>query len=214
MNKRLRLFVVAIAALALILGAIVAAGVSKARAKKEMEERLELVQRAAAVGAAGRASCERIVGPLEQDLAALETDEGGSDRVKKAYRALGDCQMQLGRHQQAVDAYAKVAFFDPQQGRAHGDLANAYTRLGDQSNAIRHARLAAQLSPNTWQAHRVLARALENAGRFPDALAAMRRAAELAPANQQGAARQAVTRLESKVADAAPAAAAQRGSDE
>jgi len=202
MNKRLRLFIVAIAALVLIAAAIAFTGASRVRAQKEIETRLEALQRGAAAGPAGRQICEQAVTKVEQDLATLEADEAASDRVKKGYRALGDCQMQLGRARQAVDAYAKVVFFEPEQGRAHGDLARAYSRAGDHTSAIRHGRLAVQLSPTNWQAHRVLARVLEAAAHDQEALASMRKAAQLAPAEQQVNAQKAVARLEEKAAGA------------
>lgn len=214
MSKRLRLFVVAIAALVVIVGAIAFTGASRVRAQKDMQARLETLQKAAAAGSAGRAVCEKVVATAEQDLPALEADEAASDRVKKGYRALGDCQMQLGRHQQAVDAYAKVVFFDPEQARAHGDLARALSRTGKHAEALQHAHLAVQLAPNSWQAHRVLARVLESGQKFPDALAAMKTAAELAPPEQQAGAQKAVARLESKVAGTAPASASAGGEDE
>ncbi len=206
MNKRLRLFVVAIAALALIVGAIVATGVSNTRAKQEMDARLQALKSAAAAGAAGRAACANVVTRVEQELRALEADEGGSKRVVNGYRALGDCQMQLGQSRQAIEAYQKVVSFEPEAGRAHGDLARAYSRSGDHTNAVRHARLAAQLSPTQWQAYRVLARVLEAAAQYDDALTAMRKAASLAPANQQKGAQSAIARLEARASGSASAA--------
>ncbi len=206
MTKRLRLFVVAIAALALIVGAIVVTGVSNTRAKQEVDARLQALKSAAAAGAAGRAACANVVTQVEQDLRALEADEGGSTRVVEGFRALGDCQLQVGQSRQAIDAYQKVAGFEPEMGRAHGDLARAYSRSGDHTSAVRHARLAVQLSPTQWQAHRILARVLEAATQYEDALAAMRKAASLAPADQQRGAQNAIARLESRVSGSASAA--------
>jgi len=203
MSKRLRLFVVAIAALVVILGAIVFTGVSSTRATQEMEARLEAVQRAAAAGAGGRAICEKVTERVALDLPGLEKSENGSERVRKAYRALGDCQMQLGRFDQAADAYAKVVFFEPEQARAHGDLARAYARAGKQAQAMQHGHLAVQLAPNNWQAYRVLARVLETGESYPEALDAMRKAAALAPANQQAGAQRAIARLEKKISGGA-----------
>jgi len=214
MNKRLRLFVVAIAALVLIVGAIVVTGVNNTRSKQEMEARLQTLTTAAAAGTAGRASCANIATRVEQDLRALEADEGGSKRVVNGYRALGDCQMQLGQSRQAIDAYQKVVSFEPEAGRAHGDLARAYSRSGNHTDAVRHARLAAQLSPNQWQAHRVLARVMESAAQYEDALAAMRKAASLAPADQQPAAQNAVARLEARVSGSASAVDQTEDADE
>jgi len=214
MSKRLRLFVVAIAALALVLGAIVFTGVSTQREKQELEARLEALQRAASAGAAGRSTCEGLTAKVEQDLPALEASEGASERVKKGYRALGDCQTQLGRHQQAVDAYSKVVFFEPEQARAHGDLARAYSRAGKSNEALRHGHLAVQLAPNSWQAHRVLARVLESNNQYPAALDSMRKAAQLAPANEQSGAQKAVVRLEAKIGGMTTAEASAGGDDE
>ena len=214
MNKRLRLFVVAIAALALIVGAIVATGVSNTRAKQEMDARLQALKAAAAAGAAGRAACANVVTRVEQDLRALEADDGGSKRVVNGYRALGDCQMQLGQSRQAIDAYQTVVGFEPEVGRAHGDLARAYSRGGDHTSAVRHARLAAQLSPTQWQAHRVLARVMESAAQYEDALAAMRKAAALAPADQQQGAQNAIARLEARVSGSASATDRTEADDE
>lgn len=214
MSRRLRLFVVAIAALILIVGAIVWIGVDKARTKQEMEARLATLQRAADAGAAGRSVCREIVPAAEQDLPKLEAAEGGSVDVRKSYRALGDCQMQLGRYPQAVEAYGKVVFFDPEQARAHGDLARAYSRAGKASDAARHARLAVQLAPNSWQAHRVLARVLESNGQWANALASMRKAAALAPADQQHGAQQAIARLQARLDGSASATASQDGEED
>jgi len=214
MSKRLRLFIVAIAALLLILGAIVFTGVSGTRAKQEMEARLEAIQRASSAGAGGRAICEKVAGRVAEDLPGLEKSEGGSERVRKAYRSLGDCQMQLGQFDQAAEAYSKVAFFEPEQARAHGDLARAYSRAGKQAQAMQHGHLAVQLAPNSWQAHRVLARVLEEGEKYPEALASMKQAAALAPADQQAGAQKAIARLETKITGGAGAPAPTGDADE
>jgi Flp pilus assembly protein TadD len=113
---------------------------------------------------------------------------------------MGECLMRVGRYQEAVEAFDKVVFYEPQQSRAHGDLALALARAGRRQAALQHAHLSVQLAPNIWQAHRVLGQVLAADGRTQEAIAAMEKAKALAPAGEQPAAQRAIDRLEARLA--------------
>jgi tetratricopeptide (TPR) repeat protein len=198
MSKRARLLLVALAAGILIVGAYSWLRVQDARTQQQFDSALEGARRAAQAGPAGKGVCERVLPVLRDGVPALDRREAGSDRVKRAYRAMGECLMRVGRYQEAVEAFDRVVFYEPQQSRAHGDLALALSRAGRRQAALQHARLSVQLSPNVWQAHRILGQVLAAEGRTQEAIVAMERARSLAPAGEQASAQRAIDRLKAR----------------
>jgi tetratricopeptide (TPR) repeat protein len=202
MSKRGRLLLAGVAAGILIVGAYSWFRVQEARTQQQFDAALDAARRAAQAGQAGRAVCERVLPVLERGVPALERRESGSDGVKRAYRAMGECLMRVGRYEGAVEAFDKVVFYEPQQSRAHGDLALALSRAGRRQAALQHAHLSVQLAPNVWQAHRVLGQVLAADGRTQEAIVAMEKAKTLAPASEQASAQRAIDRLKGRIAGA------------
>jgi tetratricopeptide (TPR) repeat protein len=203
MSKRVRLLLVAVAAAVAVVGIYSWFRIQDARSERQFDSASEAARRAVQAGPAGRAVCERVLPVLERDTPAFDRREPGSERVKRAYRVMGECLMRMGRYGQAVEAFERVVFYEPQQSRAHGDLALALSRAGRRQAALQHAHLSVQLAPNAWQAHRVLGRTLAADGRTREAIAAMEKAKALAPANERAAAQRAIDRLKARVAGAA-----------
>jgi tetratricopeptide (TPR) repeat protein len=202
MSKTGRLLLAGAAAAVLIVGGYSWMRIEEAREQQQFESALEAARRAELAGRTDRGVCERILPALQAGVPALDEREPGSDAAKRAYRALGDCLMRVGKYQEAAEAFDKVAFYEPQQSRAHGALARALSRAGRHQAALQHAHLSVQLAPNAWQSHRVLARILEAQGRVQDALAEMERAKQLAPAGEQAGAQRAIQRLMAKASGA------------
>jgi tetratricopeptide (TPR) repeat protein len=203
MSKRARLLLTALTAVAVVVGAYSWWRIQESRTQQQFDTALEAARRGTDAGKAGASVCQRALPALERSLPALEEDEGGSNRVKRAYRALGGCLMLVGRYEQAVEAFDKLVFYEPQQARAHGDLALALVRAGRRQAALQHAHLAVQLAPNSWQAHRVLGRVLAADGHTREAVAVMEKAKALAPAEEQAAAQRAIDRLAAKAGGSA-----------
>jgi tetratricopeptide (TPR) repeat protein len=205
MNSKLRLMGVAAVGLSIVVGGGVWWQGKQARAAQLFDRALKAAQVGARAGAAGAESCKAALPPLETALAGGV--DGGREEV--VARAVGECSMLLQRHPQAAEAFRKVTVLQPQQARAHADLARALSRAGQHAEAKRSAQLAVQLAPDAWQSYRTHAMILSAAGDTQGAVDAFTKARSLAPPNEHAAADQVIAQLRAKLpggAGSAPAA--------
>ena len=203
MSKRVKLMLLAATAIIGLIAALSWFGVQQAREQERFDKAVVAAGRAADAGAAGKPLCARAVAVIEpalQKSAAVLTD----NRTIAAYRALGECQMLLERFDFAEKAFAAVVEGQPQQARAHADLARALSKLGRHHEAVRSAALSAQLAPHIWQSHRVLGIVLSSSGRTDEAIAAFEKARSMAPATEKAAADRAIARLKSEKRPVSP----------
>ena len=98
-----------------------------------------------------------------------------------AHYNLGYGLAQLGRHQEAVQAYERALEIEPDYGYAHNNLGNALTRVGKREEAIGHFRKALELDPSYAQAHHNLANVLVEENRRDEAMEHLREAVRLRP---------------------------------
>ena len=132
------------------------------------------------VGAAGLISFHRSA-YFHDNLAFsrqwLRTDP---DSVNAHYN-LGFGLAQLGRHQEAVQAYERALEIEPDYGFAHNNLGNALDKVGNRQEAIGHFRKALELDPTYAEAHHNLANVLVEENRLGEALEHSREAVRLRP---------------------------------
>lgn len=107
----------------------------------------------------------------------LRTDP---DSVNAHYN-LGFGMAQLGRHQEAVEAYERALEIEPDYGYAHNNLGNALGKVGKHEEAIRHFQQALKLDPGYAEAHHNLANVLVEESRRDEALEHLREAVRLRP---------------------------------
>ena len=98
-----------------------------------------------------------------------------------AHYNLGFGLAQLGRHQEAVEAYERALEIEPDYGFAHNNLGNALNKVGKREEAIRHFRKALELDPTYAEAHHNLANVLVEENRLGEALEHSREAVRLRP---------------------------------
>lgn len=194
MSKKSRLFLLGTLVLVAVIAATSWFGMQQARDRKLLEDAVNAAKRAADAGPPGKPLCERAVAVLEP---RLTKESLGDDQTVAAYRALGECQMLLERFDAAASTFETVVTLEPQQSRAHADVARALSKLGRHSEAARSASLSVQLAPHVWQAHRALALVLSAAGRTDEAIAAFQKAKSLAPESEHAGADRAIARLRS-----------------
>ena len=202
-SKRARLLLIGLFCLVL-LGVLASwFGIGAARQHTRFESAVEAAANARGSDAERQQICATN-GPLIQsgltEFKALLDD----DKLAKAYRALGDCQIALGNFDAAVEAYESVVQYKAQQARTHADLARALSKNGRHDEAIRSARLSTQLAPHIWRSHRAMGVVLSAAGRNDEAIAAFARARALAPASEHAAAERAIERLRQKTETVSP----------
>lgn len=207
MTKRTKLMVSGGVLLALIVAGYSYVQVSEARRLQELDRLVQTLSQAAKAGPAGAAACAKLMPAVGARMAELEARHSG-DQLWRIYRGMGDCSINAGMPAEAIKHYEKIIVATPQEGRAHGDLAWAYSRAGRHAEAVRSAQLAVQLSPNAWQAHRVLGRVLSGAGQYDAAIQSLQRALTLAPPAEQAAAQKAIDALQTRLAAAQPASLA------
>ena len=83
---------------------------------------------------------------------------------------LGNVYFQLGRVDEAVQAYEKALELDPRYATGHHNLANAFEKLGRVDEALRHYGAALEINPRMRRAQIAIARIDTEAGRIDDAL--------------------------------------------
>ena len=98
-----------------------------------------------------------------------------------AHYNLGFGLAQLGRHQEAVQAYERALEIEPDYGYAHNNLGNALTQVGKRAEAIGHFRKALELDASYAEAHHNLANVLVEESRRDEALEHLREAVRLRP---------------------------------
>lgn len=195
MNPKLRLAGVAALGLGLVVGGGVWWQGKQARAAQLFDRALKAAQSGARAGSAGAESCKAALPPLESALA----DGVDAAREETVARAVGECAMLLQRHPQAAEAFRRVTVLQPQQARAHADLARALSRSGQHAEAKRSAQLAVQLAPEAWQSYRTHAMILSAAGDTQGAVDAFTKARSLAPPNEHAAADHVIAQLRAKL---------------
>ncbi len=92
---------------------------------------------------------------------------------------LGLMQQVLGETGQAIGSYRDALAIDPDDAKAHRDLATAYLQIGRPDMAIPHAEASVRLSPDDQTAWCNLAATYSLEDRYDDALNAYRTATEL-----------------------------------
>ena len=98
---------------------------------------------------------------------------------------MGAALASVGRLDEAIAAFQRVASFDPQSVNAQRNLAQAYLQQGNAHQAEVHAREAVRLAPRDPGAHDVLAVALAFQQELEGAIAEFRVTLELNPADAQ-----------------------------
>jgi Flp pilus assembly protein TadD len=200
MSPKLRLGIVAALGLAVVIGGTVWWQGGIAREKQILDRAIQAGTAGARAGAAGAESCKVALPRLESALASGEL----ADREESVARIVGECSMVLQRYAQAVDAFRRVTVLQPQQGRAHADLARALSRAGQHADAKRAAQLAVQLLPEAWQSHRTQATILSAAGDTQGAIDAFTKARALAPPSEHAAADKVLALLREKLVAVKP----------
>ncbi len=86
-----------------------------------------------------------------------------------------------GRFDDAIRVWAKALEVNPEDARAHNNLAFALARTGKLDEAIEHWQSAARANDEYASVHDNLGRALLSKGRFPEAIEHLRKAVEIVP---------------------------------
>ena len=107
----------------------------------------------------------------------LEVEPGNVD----LWRSLGASLHGQGRHQEAVDAFARAVQLRPEDADAYGGAAAALAALGRRDEAEKRFRQALRLKPDEGEATARLGVLLAVAGRLDEAIALLKQAAVLRP---------------------------------
>jgi len=107
------------------------------------------------------------------------------DGSARNYYNLGNALVDLGRHDEALAAYASALEKDPSMVPVHMNLGNLLGMRGDLEGSVREYRLAVKLSPSDASARARLAYALQKKGDRAEALATYREALKLRPNDAQ-----------------------------
>lgn len=207
MNKRTKLVATAAVALAAIVVAATWWQGRQEAERKRLEKLVLTAQAAAKAGTAGASACGAVLAPLTAALESSAPFPEAGPEAERGWRAVGDCAMQLRRWPEAVSAYRRIVTAQPQQSRAHADLARALSKTGQHGEAVQTARLSVQLAPEVWQSHRVLGTTLAAAGQTEAAITAIETARNLAPTDQRDAAEKYLTELRTRLTATATGAA-------
>jgi tetratricopeptide (TPR) repeat protein len=98
-----------------------------------------------------------------------------------AWYALGIAYGELGRYQEALDAYKEALRLKPDYAEAWNNLGNAYSDLGRYQEAIQAYKEALRLKPDYAEAWNNLAVAYRDQGRYQEAIQAYKEALRLKP---------------------------------
>jgi tetratricopeptide (TPR) repeat protein len=89
--------------------------------------------------------------------------------------------LELGRKEEAREAFHSALDIDPDSAAALGNLATVEMQLGDDEAALVHAQAAVRAAPGEAVYHYNLGNLLARKQRYEEALASLRRAIEIAP---------------------------------
>ncbi len=93
-----------------------------------------------------------------------------------AWHLLGALCLQLGRAEEAVEAFGRAIAIAPDKSDYYNHLGAAYGGLGQHDQAVTSLRRAVQIAPHEATAHYNLGTALRNQGRLEDAVVSFRHA--------------------------------------
>lgn len=108
---------------------------------------------------------------LDAYLRLVQQDPSMGD----CYNMIGYACVELGRLDEAVEAFQKYAFLYPEQSNPHDSLGELYLRTGRYADAVKECDKALAITPDFAWAHVHAAAALCDQGRFAEALARIRR---------------------------------------
>ncbi len=101
-----------------------------------------------------------------------------------AYSSLGHAYVNLGRWQEAIDAYKQAIRIKPDYAKAYSNYYNlgvAYVNLGRYQEAIDAYKQTIKIKPDYAAAHNNLGNAYFNLGRWPEAIDAYKQAIKIEP---------------------------------
>ncbi|HTI86345.1 MAG TPA: tetratricopeptide repeat protein [Alphaproteobacteria bacterium] len=111
----------------------------------------------------------------------IENQQAAIDAELRRLRGIVKSAEEVGNHEQAIDALARIAVLTPDDPSPHAALGTVLASVGRYEEALTPFRWAIKVAPDEAQPYIGLATALKYLGRFNKALAAYRRAVELAP---------------------------------
>ncbi|KAI8060077.1 hypothetical protein BC940DRAFT_312921 [Gongronella butleri] len=92
------------------------------------------------------------------------------------YFNIGVCYFQMGKHQDAIDAFQKSLQLDPNSADAHTNIASAYLMMSKVQPAITHLEKASNFNPLDGEIQFNLGRVYEATGKFDEAKLRLERA--------------------------------------
>ena len=95
--------------------------------------------------------------------------------------SLGNAYLNLGRYQDAVEAYKQAIKIKPDYADAHYYLGNAYDKLGRYQEAIEAFGQAIKIKPDYAEAHYNLGLAYGKLGRYQDAVESYKQTVRIKP---------------------------------
>jgi len=98
-----------------------------------------------------------------------------------AWFQVGYCYGELGRYQDAVEAYKQAIRIKPDYAMAHNNLGFAYLNLGRNQDAIEACKQAIRIKPDLAMAHYNLGVAYGKLGRWQKAIKSYKQAIRLKP---------------------------------
>jgi TPR repeat protein len=110
--------------------------------------------------------------------------EKNSDNAD-AWFQLGYCYGELGRYQEAIEAYKQAIRIKPDLAEAHLMLGVAYGKLGRYQEAIEAHKQAIRIEPNFAEAHYNLGVTYDKLGRYQEAIEAYKQAIRIKPDNAE-----------------------------
>ena len=144
-------------------------------------------------------NCEQLITTLMSQGKELEryykSDKSWKSKLLKIYGNAGSLSRDLKNFEAARTAYEKLIYYDPQNAKNYGILADTLINLKQGKSALTYSRLAVQIEPDQWQAYDVHARALEANGDYEEALSGYQKAFELAPESRKKKFEDAINKL-------------------
>ncbi|ORX51319.1 TPR-like protein [Hesseltinella vesiculosa] len=92
------------------------------------------------------------------------------------YFNIGVCYFQMGKHNDAIEAFEKSLSLDPNSADAHTNIASAYLMMKQVQPAITHLEQASNFNPLDGEIQYNLGRVLEATGKLQEAKSRLERA--------------------------------------
>jgi len=120
---------------------------------------------------------------IENYVQAGEVSENVGQPYWRAFFNLGTTYFELERWDEALQAYSKVAQYQPVNENSYEMMGRIYVEKGDYQNAMMRFQQAAERKPTWYEPHFYMANVLNRMGNYDQAIDAADQALELMPGN-------------------------------